>query len=129
MYLFKPLALLILLGCPAYGAVYTLIGAIMPRRAMVIAVVYSLVFEGAISLVPALINKVTVQFHLRAMWVRWLGIERLPGSSAVLSTLGLNETTTLTDLLTLFAITAGALTAAVWVLRWQELSAADESDS
>lgn len=129
MHLFKPLAFLVLVGCPAYGAVYTLIGAIMPRRAMVIAVVYSLVFEGVISLVPALINKVTVQFRLRSLMVRWLGLDRIPESSTVLSTLGFNETSTAGDVTALVLITAVALSAAVFVLRWKELSQADESDT
>ncbi len=54
------------LSCPAYAAVYLLLGTIFTKRSMAIAVVYTLIFELAISLVPAVINKFTVQFRLRS---------------------------------------------------------------
>ncbi len=43
---------LVCLSCPAYTAVYLLLGTLLPRRAMVLAVAYTLIFELVISFVP-----------------------------------------------------------------------------
>ncbi len=52
-----------------YGALYSLIGVCIQRRAMVIAVAYTLIFEFLISFVPAVINQFTIQFRLRNLFV------------------------------------------------------------
>ena len=47
------------------------------RRAMVIAVGYTLIFEFLVSLIPAVINKLTVQYRLRGLlftWMDWRGL-------------------------------------------------------
>jgi ABC-type transport system involved in multi-copper enzyme maturation permease subunit len=62
---------LILLGSFAYGAIYVFIGILIPRRAMVVAVIYSGV-EFLVSLIPALINRLTVQYRLRSLLVEWM---------------------------------------------------------
>ena len=64
-----------LLAIPAYAAVYLAIGTLFTKRSMVIAVAYTLVFELAVSFVPALINKFTVQYRLRALFIDWAGID------------------------------------------------------
>jgi ABC-type transport system involved in multi-copper enzyme maturation permease subunit len=86
------LALLVLapLASLAYGALFLAIGTLFPRRAMVIACVYYLLVEGALSMVPAAINQLTVGYRLRVLLTRWVplqvsdldqGIARLfPGS-------------------------------------------------
>lgn len=70
-----PLALclfkLTCLSVPAYAAIYLLLGVIFARRAMLIAIMYTLVFELVVSMVPALINKLTIQYRLRALLVQW----------------------------------------------------------
>jgi ABC-type transport system involved in multi-copper enzyme maturation permease subunit len=60
---------------PAYAAVYLALGTIFTKRAMVIAVAYTLLFELVVSLVPALINKLTIQYRLRALFVYWAEID------------------------------------------------------
>lgn len=128
--MFRPLALLVILGVPAYGAVYTLIGAIMPQRAMVIAFVYTVAFEIFISTAPALINKAAVQHHLRALWVRWFRLDQVADdANQVISGLGLSEGSTFGHVFGLALITLFGLTAALFVLRWKELSSADESET
>ncbi len=68
------MARLTCLSCPAYVAVYLTIGVLFPRRAMVVAVAYTLVFELIIAFVPAMINKLTVQYRLRALLIPWADI-------------------------------------------------------
>ena len=70
--LYTALFLIVGLACLGYGALYSLIGVFMQRRAMVIAVAYTLVFEFLISIVPAVINQFTVQFRLRNLFVQFM---------------------------------------------------------
>ena len=62
---------LTLLSCPAYAAIYLLLGTLFPKRAMVFAVAYTLIFELIVSMIPALINTFTVQFRLRTLLYLW----------------------------------------------------------
>lgn len=62
------------LSCFAHGAIYLLIGVLFQKRTMVSAVFYTLVMEYVISFVPALINKLTVNYRLRGLladWMQW----------------------------------------------------------
>lgn len=58
---------IVLIGSYAYSCLFTLIGTVFQRRAMMLAMVYALVFEIAIANVPAVINQITVSSHLLAM--------------------------------------------------------------
>jgi ABC-type transport system involved in multi-copper enzyme maturation permease subunit len=118
---------LVLLACPSYGAIYLVLGTIMPRRAMVLAVGYTLIFELIISFVPAVINKLTVQYRLRALLIEWCQLE-IPGGKefGVVALIG-NEPTS-QHLATLFLLPPVLLAIAVSILRWSEFSAAAESD-
>lgn len=70
-YLWSTIAKLACISCPAYAALYLAIGCLFPQRAMAIAVAYTLVFELVVGFVPALINKLTVQYRLLALLVDW----------------------------------------------------------
>ncbi|HEY4263454.1 MAG TPA: ABC transporter permease subunit [Schlesneria sp.] len=72
------MARLVLLSTPAYAAVYLVLGTIIPRRGMVLAVGYSLLFELVISFVPAVINKLTVHHHLQALLLQWCELDIPP---------------------------------------------------
>ncbi|NLX54557.1 MAG: ABC transporter permease [Planctomycetaceae bacterium] len=63
---------LVTLACLAYGAIYSLIGVWLHRRAMAIAVSYTLIFEFLVSFIPAVINKFTVQYRLRNLLFTWM---------------------------------------------------------
>ena len=67
---------LVLLSCMSYGALYLLIGVLSLKRAMVIAVAYTLIMELAVSFVPAVINQLTVQYRLRSLLAHWLELNR-----------------------------------------------------
>ena len=60
-----------------YGALFCLFAVIWPKRSMVLAVVYIIVFEFLVSFLPATINRLTVQFRLRSLLVDWMGWRRI----------------------------------------------------
>lgn len=51
----------------AYSAVFILIGFLIPRRAMVVGLLYGIVFEFVLSFAPALVNEITVTYYLRSL--------------------------------------------------------------
>ncbi len=53
-----------------------LLGVIFVRRAMAVAVAYTFVFEFLVGFIPAMINQLTVQHHLRSLLLNWLGPSR-----------------------------------------------------
>ncbi len=65
---------LVVLSCLAYGALFTLLGVVFQKRAMVVAVAYTILFEGIVSLIPAVINQLTVHYHLRGLLIHWMAI-------------------------------------------------------
>jgi ABC-type transport system involved in multi-copper enzyme maturation permease subunit len=71
--LWRSLLFVIVLGCLGYGALFSLIGVLIPRRAMVIAVAYTLIFEFLVSFIPAVINQFTVHYRLRNLLVQFMG--------------------------------------------------------
>lgn len=66
-----------LIACAAYGALYCLLAAIFPRRAMVVAVTYTFVFELVVAWLPAVINQFTIQFRLRCLFFDWAQLSEL----------------------------------------------------
>jgi hypothetical protein len=61
------LALTITAGCFAYTALFCLLGLFVPRRALPFGLIYAVVVEGILSVVPAVVNELTVSFYLRSM--------------------------------------------------------------
>ena len=118
---------LVCLSTPAYAAVYLLLGTVMPRRGMVLAVGYSLVFELVISFVPAIINVVTVHHHLQALLLKWceLDIPRELRSGAV-SLIG--NSPPWEHVVILLMYPPILLAVSVAILRAGEFSSAAESD-
>lgn len=120
---------LVFLSCPAYGAIYLLLGTLLPRRALVLAVAYTLVFELIVRFVPAVINKLTVQFRLQALLVDWCELNLSgPGGrpSGVQALIGDDPAWQHVGILVL--LPPILLLVAVAILRWSEFSASAESD-
>ena len=63
------LLLAILLGTMAYSGIFLLISLIFRKRAMVIGIMYGVVLEGLLSMVPAMVNLCTVTYYLRSLTV------------------------------------------------------------
>ncbi|MCC7337622.1 MAG: hypothetical protein IT422_21225 [Pirellulaceae bacterium] len=68
---------LVLLSSVCYAALYVLIGVVFSARATVVAVVYTLLFEGVLSSIPATINKFTVCYRLRAILAEWVELDEV----------------------------------------------------
>lgn len=70
--LWKVLCVIAVLSSIVHAALYVLIGAVFYRRTMVAAVFYTLLIEGAVSFIPALINKATINYRLRGLMANWM---------------------------------------------------------
>ncbi|TXT24514.1 MAG: hypothetical protein FD138_3071, partial [Planctomycetota bacterium] len=118
---------LVCLSCPAYGAIYLLLGTVLPRRALVLAVAYTLIFELIVAFVPAVINKLTIQYRLRALLVEWCGLD-FPRArpSGVLAFIG--DDPAWLHITVLVLLPPILLLASVAILRWSEFSSSAESD-
>ena len=69
------MTVLVTLGCLSYGALFTLIGALVQKRAMVVAIVYTVIVEGILSIVPATINRFTISYRLLGLMLEWMQFE------------------------------------------------------
>jgi ABC-type transport system involved in multi-copper enzyme maturation permease subunit len=117
------LSVLVVLSCVGRGAIYALLAVTVPHRAMVFSVVYTLIFEFLVGLIPALINQFTIQLRLRSLLVLWMDWSRkLPDNSRLL----FDESPT-TQHLTLLAIHIfAALAIAIFVLEHRQFVASDD---
>lgn len=61
------------MACVAYGCLFSVIGTWFQKRAMAIAMIYMLLVEGVVSLIPATLNQFTVTFRLRSLLYAWVG--------------------------------------------------------
>lgn len=62
-------------GLLAYVALFVLFGFLIPRRAMIVALLYAIFFELILSFVPALVNEFTITYYLRSLVVGILDLE------------------------------------------------------
>ena len=122
---------LVLLSVPAYGAIYLLIGVLLPRRAMTFAVAYTLIFELVISFVPAVINKLTVQYRLRSLLVEWCELSLIGPNGRPLSTslTVIGTEPAWQHVLILLAMSIGLVGLSVVVLKSREFSSSAESET
>jgi ABC-type transport system involved in multi-copper enzyme maturation permease subunit len=117
------LSMLVVLSCLGRGAIYALLSVIIPSRAMVFAVVYTMIFEFLVGLIPALINQFTVQLRLRSLLVLWMDwSDTLPETSRLL----FDESSTAQHLILLTIHIIIALSLAIFVLEQRQFAASDE---
>jgi hypothetical protein len=117
------------LSCVAYAAVFLLIGVIIPKRAMVIGVIYAIVFEVGAAFIPAAVNLITIQHRLRCILVRGMEMDlRLADRNPVILAYFGQESTSW-HVFMLFVMTAAYLLAAGALLRYREFTFASESET
>ena len=126
--LWWPLAIVTLLAVPAYSSIYLCIGCVYPRRAMVLAIAYSLPLELLVSFIPAVINKFTIQYRLRSLVVSWSDIP-LEDARFFRSLAFVGEEETYWHLIVLAAVIVSMVVIAISVLRWREFSTAEEAET
>jgi len=98
------------LSCMVHAALYVLIGIISYRRTMVTAVVYTMLVEYGASFIPALINKLTINYRLRGLLADWMGFDSVRSQAE--NVFGSEPPET--HLLVLFAITLALLGIALY---------------
>jgi len=54
-------------ACFAFTALFSLLGLFVPRRAIPVGLIYAVVVEGFLSIIPALVNELTVSYYLRSL--------------------------------------------------------------
>jgi ABC-type transport system involved in multi-copper enzyme maturation permease subunit len=117
------LAAMVAFSSLAYGALFVLIGVVFLRRGMIVAVAYTFIFEFLVSWVPALVNRMTVQYHLRNLMAKWLPDAYVPPWARQL----VSEAPPWQHVLFLLGMTAILLTAASLILRRRQLITAPEA--
>ena len=119
---------LAVLSCTSYSALFLLIGIVFPKRARVAGILYAVIFEVTLALVPAAVNLLTVQYRLRCLLVRWMNmdVKSAEGSPELNAYFG--HETAAWHVGVLLAMTMGLLTAAGVLLRYREFTAAAETD-
>ena len=113
---------LVALSCVTYAALYVLLGMIFIRRTMVTAVAYTLAIEYGLSLVPALANKLTINYRLRGLLADWMGWDELRSRAEEI----FGTEPAWTHLLVLFAMTLALLGAALFRLGHSEFPTQQE---
>jgi ABC-type transport system involved in multi-copper enzyme maturation permease subunit len=126
--LWTAIAKLACIACPAYAAIYLMLGVLIPKRAMVIAVAYTLIFELIIAFVPAMINKLSIQYRLRALLLNWADIKI--GDSREFETMAFVDNSPPWHHVTVLIVyTLTLLLVSTALIRFREFKTADESDT
>ena len=122
------LAALVGLSSLAYRALFVLMGVLFLRRGMIVAVAYTFVFEFLVSMIPAMVNRFTIQYHLRNLLAKWMLLGGIPSDLRRNSEFQqiVSDATSLEHILILLGMTAAFLTAASLVLRRRQLITAPE---
>ncbi len=121
------IVMLSILSAFAYSAIYLFLGTLLFRRAMVLCVMYTAIAEIMIGAFPAVINRLTVQFRLRALAVQWAPLaDDFRENDEVSWYFG--EATSLEHIMWLGIMTGTLLLAAIQLARYREFTAAVESD-
>ena len=120
---------LITLAVLAYGSIYSLIGVMFQRRAMVIAAVYTMGSDLFLANVPALISKFTIRYYLHGLALKWLDIrfgDMQRGRPPEIFSFPA-EFPQVFAILILIGFTAAMLSAAAYIIRYREYVTIDEA--
>ena len=121
------LSTLSLLSALAYSAVYMLVGAIFPKRAMVFCMMYTVIVELVFGSIPAVINRMTVQFRLRTLFVNWMPLdERIKNESVFQYVMA--DGSSIVQCFWLLTMSVLFLVAAIVVAHRKEFTSATEGD-
>lgn len=113
------------LACLTYGAVFSLIGVLTFRRAMVVGVGYIIVSDGILANFPALISRFTARYHLQSLGLEWVGWFLPNDKEAYQAIFG--ETSVSFNLISLAALTLVALAAGMYFIVNRQYITSDET--
>lgn len=110
-----------------YAAVFSFIGVLFQRRAMVIAAVYVLGNEFLFGLIPALISQFSVRYHLVGLTLGWLGwfIQEEKPEPEIYET-WIAALPVWANILVLAAVPIAFLSASAYIIRNREYITVDE---
>lgn len=123
------MARLSMLSAMSYGALFLFIGALFPRRAMIFCVFYMGLVEVVLSLIPAIINRLTIQYRLRSLMMNWAepaGRDQMQDN--IFFRYVFAEGSNFEQILWLFGLSSIFLTGAVVAAHVKEFTSASESD-
>jgi len=115
--LWSSMCILVILSSISYGALYLLIGVIATRRASVVAVAYTLLVEMGVSVIPATINKLTINHRLQSIMVDMMELEGLRSRASIF----FGEKGSAQHIAFLIGYTLCLLAAVILVLRFKEI--------
>lgn len=117
-----------LFACSVYAAVFSLIGAFFIKRAMVVAAGYLIGSDIVMASIPgALINKITIRYHLQEIGINWIGWF-VPGSTEEEFRVVFGQGMPVTmHVLILVGITLGALGFGAWIIVNREYITSDQT--
>ena len=116
-----------LLSAIAYSAVYMLVGAIFPKRAMVFCMMYTVIVELVFGSIPAVINRMTVQFRLRTLFVNWMPLDKSMKDDSVFQYVMIDGSS-FVQCFWLITLSVLFLVAAIVVAHRKEFTSATEGD-
>ena len=121
--LWLSLVILVILSSFCYSSLLCLLGTLMHKRPMILAIIYVLLVEGVISLLPAVVNAGTINFYLRSIFLRLMGWELsdLPNALSFINDPNMfSQFSTMGDLFSLFVLCLIFLFTANTLLRNRE---------
>jgi hypothetical protein len=123
------IAKLSVLSSISYAALFLMIGAMFPKRAMVFSVAYTAVVEVFLSMIPAVVNRITIQYRMRSLFVQWMPEEtREIIQSDSFSQYLIAQGSLTEQVLWVLCLTAIYLVVAQVVAHKREFTSASESD-
>lgn len=122
IWLWCVICILSLLSCLAHAALYVLIGTVFFRRTMVTAVFYTLVVEYVLAFVPAMANRLTINYRLRGLLADWMDWST---ARTVTETIGGQESAWV-HIVVLLATSVALLSLSILRLTWTELPTQQE---
>jgi ABC-type transport system involved in multi-copper enzyme maturation permease subunit len=106
----------------AFNALFILFGFLIPRRAMIAALLYGVIFELILSFIPALVNQFTITYYVRSFVVEMLDIDIPPEAIRVVGGASPQGA-----LVALAVITVGALAASSFLAARREYVIHDQA--
>ena len=109
-----------------YSALYITIGTLFPKRAMVFCVAYTAAVELFMGMIPAVVNRLTVQYRLRSLMYHWCEVVEVPDTDFM--RLVATEESAFLQLFWLIAFAGVFLAVALTCIQVREFTTASESD-
>jgi ABC-type transport system involved in multi-copper enzyme maturation permease subunit len=126
-WLWLSIGVLSLFSASCYAAAFLLLGVVVLRRAMVMCMVWVFFVEVILGALPAVVNRLTMQYRLRSILVQWLPIPADIREEPLMSqAVGLEAVWQ--HVLWLAGFVVLYLSGALWLAHRREFTAAAEGD-